>query len=137
MKLLWPRLLQLAALLLVPALLTGCEGDSGSASPSGLNISGHWSGEYISPDDSESVSAEISQDGTSVVIATSKPSGTGRLLVGILTADDRLELVDEHDGQTWTSQGDVTASHIRIRDFLLGSGAFEGAPPEQDIVLDR
>lgn len=131
----------LAALVVAGAII-GCEDDSGSAAPSGLDISGHWSGRYVSPGQEESITADVTQDGASVVIGTSK-KGPGELLIGVITPDDRLQLVDEYDGETWTSDGEVTANEMVIRDFLPGSNRESGpgeepeAPAEQDLILRR
>ena len=118
--------------------LAGCNdgsGGGGGSSSSGLTIGGKWSGRYVNPSQSMSLSAEISQQGNSVIISTTK-SGVGHLLTGTITDGGNLRLTDSYDGETWTSYGPVTANSIRIRDYLydpeLGSDS-----PEQDIYLNR
>ena len=121
------------------AILDGCNsgggGTGGSPGSAGIDLSGTWQGRYVSPDLEVPLSAKIRQSGDSIIIQTTK-DGVGHLLTGVMRPDGSLLLTDSFDGETWTSYGPVTETHVRIRDYLydptLGSDS-----PEQDIYLSR
>ena len=114
---------------------TGGGEDGGAPGDAGIDISGSWSGEYVSPSERVSLSAKIRQSGNSIIIQTTK-AGVGNLLTGTMDAEGRLLLIDAFDGETWTSYGAVTEHSIRIRDYLLiPTPGVES--PEQDIFLRR
>lgn len=128
----------LAGLFCAALLIAGCNdggGGGGGSSSSGISLRGKWSGRYVSPSSSMSLSAEISQQGDSVIISTTK-SGVGHLLTGTLTANGQLRLTDGYDGETWTSYGPVTRNNLRIRDYLYDPDLTSDSP-EQDIYLSR
>lgn len=118
-------------------LVTGCEDDgssSGSESPIGPAVGGSWNGSYSRPGYSEPLSAEIIQNGSSLVIETTK-SSPGHFFTGQISADGYIQVMDEGTGKTWTSQGAITANHVYIRDYLDVS--IDEAGGVQAITLDR
>ncbi len=127
-----PAILTPAVMLAIAAfLLSGCE-NTEERSPVGPNVGGHWAGVYSSPYGSQSITAEVEHDGETVVIKTSL-SGQGHLLVGEISPDGYMLLVDTYTGNTWTSDGTVSPTQIRIHDWLLELGGHI----EQAIHLSR
>lgn len=130
---------RLLGVLMALALIGGCNsgggGTGGNPGAAGIDLSGSWTGEYISPAQTVPLTAKIRQSGDSVIIQTTK-SGPGNLLTGTMGPTGDLLLTDAFDGETWTSYGQVSGHHIRIRDYFydptLGSDSLE-----QDIILRR
>ena len=124
----------LAVLVLLGVCLTGCE--PGTDAPVFADISGKWTGVYTYPGRSEQISALIRQNGSSLVIETSK-SGVAHFFSGTISSDGWIEVVDHYNNKTWTSLGTITSTHVFIRDYLLELYSGTGNTPEQNITLDR
>lgn len=135
MKQIWRTVACGSVLLLLTGMLSGCENGSDGAGSVGPDISGQWSGKYVSPSYSEVLTAYISEDGASVLIETTK-TGVGHLLSGVIAENGDLRMTDQYDGETWTSYGAVTPSYVRIRDYLFNPSLGSDSP-EQDIYLTR
>ncbi len=140
----------LSGLLLVPLLLLcGCE-DSDSDSDSdawvepedtwvGADLAGSWAGTYYTTDgiDSEPITATITQDGDAVTIWTSL-IGTGGLFTGTIDEEGFMVMMDNNDGQTWTTIfGATTSNELQLVDLLLDRFPLGGSYPYAVIHLTR
>jgi len=129
-------LARLAPLLIVAGLLGGCnESEGGSASPTGLDLRGSWSGEYVRPGVREPLKAKVIQDGDAIIIQTSRQT-VGRLLTGYMNSNADLSMTDGYDGELWTSATPATPNRIYLHDYLY-SPTVDNDPPLQDIILTR
>jgi hypothetical protein len=102
------------------ALMSGCDGGGGGSSSQGaVDIAGSWSGSYENEETGEhvSISATVDQDGSGVVIKTTKGNPPGQSLSGSMDGDANLTMTDAGDGEVWTSYTPTTASRIVITDF--------------------
>lgn len=118
------------ALVAIVIFHTGCDdsdsssnngSSGGSSSNSVISIAGSWSGIYYRTDQAgeESINATITQDGSAVVINTTKNSTPGQFFTGTISSSAYLTLTDGSDGETWTSHfGPATASSINIADYI-------------------
>jgi hypothetical protein len=119
----------LVAVCWIPA---GCED---GPDPVGADIGGSWTGRYERPGYSEPLTATVDQHGSNITITTSK-TGVGHLLLGTISSEARIDVIDQYDGEEWTSYGPVTETSLRIRDYLFDP-ELGGDSPEQDIYLSR
>ena len=123
----------LAVALLLMVHLTGCNDSSGGSTPSGMDISGDWSGEYSSPVQAVPVQAKITQDGDALVIETNK-KGSGHLLTGRIDADGYIWMMDAGSGQTWTTTGTTSANSVTLQDYYYDPAVSEAM---QTLTLRR
>ena len=110
--------------------------DDDDSSQGPPKISGNWSGTYSWSDGTHvmNVRASIEQNGSGLVIRTSK-AAPGRLLTGQIRSNGRIRLTDSDDGEIWsTFYGPVSASHVKIADYLIPTPA--GRTEETLQVLD-
>lgn len=105
---------------LAVSLAAGCENNGSGEAPVSADLAGDWTGQYLSPGHSEAVTAKITQDGSSLVIETSK-DGHGHLLAGMISQNGDIAAMDAFTGKTWTSLGTITSNHIFIRDYLTAN----------------
>lgn len=102
--------------------MTGCS-DGGSGEYTGPSLSGSdWSGGYAvteGPGFSRSITATVEQDGSSVIITTSRPAGTpAHRFTGSISSDGNMVMTDQYDGETWTTlRGPASPSLIKILDY--------------------
>lgn len=115
--------------------IIGCEDDEDDYKWVGAPIGGIWHGYYQSPSRREELTAHIVQDQTNITITTTLV-GLGHKFHGLINEEAHLRLIDQYDGELWTSRGAVTSTNIVIRDYLwdpdLGGGS-----PLQYIFLSR
>ena len=127
---------RLAMLGVAVGLLDGCnESDGGSPPPGGPDLSGEWSGRYVSPGVSEPFEARVIQDGDAVVIQTTRAQA-GRLLTGTMDRDAKLRMTDGYNSELWTSASPATPHRIHIHDYLQ-TPTIGYDPPLQDLILTR
>ena len=136
------------ALVAIVVFHTGCDdsssdnesGSSGSSSNGVLSIAGSWSGIYYRTDQSgeESINATITQDGSAVVINTTKSSAPGQLFTGTISSSAYLTLVDGADGEIWTSHfGPATAGSINIADYVTAPSTGNPNPALHIIQISK
>lgn len=115
--------------------LAGCGGGNGDDGPKYVDLSGNWTGRYVSPEVNQNVVATITQDRDALVIETSLRS-IGHVLTGNIDTNGQIRLTDAFDGETWTSHGPVSTNAFLIRDYLwdpiLGRES-----PDQGIYFNR
>lgn len=122
------------------AAFFGCDDGGGHASPVGVDIHGRWSGEYYIEGDSHVViTARISQDGDAVVMKTDKAEPPAQSFSGTINEESFIVLTDASDGETWTSYGTVTTTHLTVTDYTRGAhdGESWADIPRQIIDLSR
>lgn len=124
----------LAAVALLMVFAAGCENDNGP-DPVYADLRGNWTGYYEAPGRHEDLTANITQQGSNLVIETSL-TGVGQNFTGIITSDGKIRLTDSYDGETWTSYGEVSSHYVRIRDYLFDPDLGADSP-EQTIYLSR
>ncbi len=112
------------AVVVVALLCAGCEDEEGAnESPTGPDISGDWSGNYISgAGEVTPISASISQNGSATYIETSLAT-EGHLLVGSVGGSGNVVMTDSFSGETWTAGQPVTSSHVQLIDYAFGPGS--------------
>ncbi|MBN1270614.1 MAG: hypothetical protein JXB04_13575 [Kiritimatiellae bacterium] len=117
------RVSRIMTFLVVALLCAGCEDEEGAnEAPAGPDVSGDWSGRYISgAGEVTPISASISQNGTAVYIETTLET-EGRLLVGRLSEGGGFLVTDSYSGETWTTGAPVTSSHVQLIDYAFGAG---------------
>lgn len=121
----------------VIALMSGCDGGGGgSSSPAPVGIEGSWSGSYENEEtgDTASISATVDQDGSSVIIKTSKGGPPGQSFSGSMDGNGNLTMTDAADGEVWTSYYPATANRILITDYVYHPEAGETNDVPRKIV---
>jgi hypothetical protein len=152
------RLFLHLACFFVPMLLAGCEGEWAVISPAyalfadsdeedgpapvGVDIGGRWAGVYRNEDSGArmDITAKVGQRGDAVSITTSK-EGSGQQLTGTIYVSENggvhIVLTDALDGQTWTSQGQPSSTHLVVADYTHSPELGEPEPGLKVIDLSR
>lgn len=93
----------------------------------GPNLNGDdWRGHFKSVKGAfDSISATINHVGNKVTIQTSRPKNSiVHKLSGVIDAAGILYLIDEHDGEDWTTlYGAVSKNSINLADYVFVDGS--------------
>lgn len=129
------KAINLMVCILVMLSIIGCEDGGDDYEWVGASIGGMWHGHYQSPSRNEELTAQITQNGTNITITTTLV-GVGHEFHGLINEEAHLWLIDQYDGEIWTSRGAVTSTSIVIRDYLWDPD-LGGDSPLQYIFLSR
>jgi hypothetical protein len=99
------------------------------------DVSGLWKGSFFlrRPDgqrtDVVPVTAQIilnESDHTQMTVVTSV-NGRGHFLLGTIRTDGWVEIIDQYDGQTWTTHERwATPDLLELEDYVFGAGGMAG-----------